>query len=297
MRKNRLRASALRLGSQKEDAPRGLASAGARGVNVVSTEDKNSSAPSPAKERDEEIDKIRESMRAEYEARRRKDEESARARGARVVQLVEAELSHVAQMMEKPLTMRRRVWSTEEQLAARRAEMANAAEATKRQHARKRHANPEALEGATREQCAAEYGPIMGFPYRPEDEAAFKPLAEIVAPGEVKARAIYTQLRKAITEARDLAFRLPGGSGGAAGRALFYMRGILPVLPGLNEPPFNKHVRPGRAAFVHEREELFRHVQRERRRAGTWPSCASSTASALAGATRRSSAERRDRRG
>ena len=229
---------------------------------MVSTEDKNSSAPSPAKERDEEIDKIRESMRAEYEARRRKDEESARARGARVVQLVEAELSHVAQMMEKPLTMRRRVWSTEEQLAARRAEMANAAEATKRQHARKRHANPEALEGATREQCAAEYGPIMGFPYRPEDEAAFKPLAEIVAPGEVKARAIYTQLRKAITEARDLAFRLPGGSGGAAGRALFYMRGILPVLPGLNEPPFNKHVRPGRAAFVHEREELFRHVQK-----------------------------------
>jgi hypothetical protein len=74
---------------------------------------------------------------------------------------------------------------------------------------------------------------------------------------ERSARQAYTDLRKAIKAARSFAYQAPTGTGGAAGHALVVMRGVLPVLPELTQPPFDKAWRSGRSGFVEANEELL----------------------------------------
>ena len=110
-----------------------------------------------------------------------------------------------------------------------------------------------------REQCTAEFGAIMGFPFKAQDAAVLRP---VVDGNYRRSREVYTNLRRAITDARALASDLPRGCGGAAGRALFVMRGILPVLPDLTEPPFNdlSSGSDGRSALVRFWDDQARRV-------------------------------------
>jgi hypothetical protein len=132
----------------------------------------------------------------------------------------------------------------------------SAAVSVEQKHARLHHRTPERLQAAVHERCVAEFGKIMGFPFDEKIREVIGHNAETSEPWETRAREVYTRLRRAITGARKLAYELPNGVGGSAGRALFHMRGVLPVLPDLDTAPFDDWERPGRAAFVREFEAL-----------------------------------------
>lgn len=199
-------------------------------------------------------------LRRDWEARRQRDHETAVAIGQRIVAHVITDLRADETISSEPRQRVSARGATEEQLAARRAKLAEDAEAARQRHARKRYRAASELAAAVLDQCAAEYGEIMGFPFRQEHRETFGRLAESSAPTNERARKAYAELRAAITAARELAYLLPNGCGGAAGRALVHMRGILPVLPGLNEPPFDKVARPGRSSFVREYDELTKNA-------------------------------------
>jgi hypothetical protein len=213
---------------------------------------------------DPELDAQNERMHVEWEARRVRDQETAVAIGKRVVAHVETELKATEIVLGMPIRMPKGPWATETELDARRSELSAAASAAKQKHAGIRYKTPDELQAAVREQCAAEFGRIMGHPFNPKDVNILGRNADHFAPLEKECREIYTNLRTAMTKARDMAYRLPNGSGGPAGRALFYMRGILPVLPDLTEPPFDAVSRPGRSAFVREWEDLGRRLRTTR---------------------------------
>jgi hypothetical protein len=219
---------------------------------VGSNDDKTTSGTGSSKTGDTELDALTERLRVDWESRRAKDEVTARELGRRIVAQVDGIMRLGRRMAETPPT--ERVWggASEKQLAIRRAALADAAEAARKSHARKRYRSAEALQAAVHEQCVAEYGEILGSPYR-DDETYRLVFVRTVGgsvPWEVQARNIYTQLRKAVTAARSFAYRMPNGAGDAAACALFTMRGLLPVLPPLTEPPFRNPPPTGRAAFV-----------------------------------------------
>jgi hypothetical protein len=215
--------------------------------------------PTPGESRargDSELDALEAKLREKWEAAKQRDERTARAVGEHVIACVLMEAEAKRKAMEKPYRPPRRVPGlSESERAARRAELAATADAARKKHSRRHYKTDSELRLAVHEQCAAEFGEIMGYAFR-EDTPIFRPWAEVSEPLNNKARAIYTELRKAITQARDFAYRLPGGCGGTPGRALFFMRGVLPVLRSLNESPFKGELRPGRAAFAREWADL-----------------------------------------
>jgi hypothetical protein len=225
---------------------------------VGSTEDKGTPGARASKTGDPELHVLRERMRVDYETRRARDEQTANALGAQVVARVQATMALRRRFAEIPPRLRKGVGASEDHLAARRADLVAEAGAARKAHARKRHRNPDKLKEAVREHCVAEHGEIMRFPF--EAESFRLVFMSVGASGhwEVSARDVYTRLRKAIANARALAYRMPTGVGGAPGHALLVMRGLLPVLPALTEPPFDEIERPGRAAFVRHAERMMR---------------------------------------
>lgn len=83
-------------------------------------------------------------------------------------------------------------------------------------------------------------------------------------PPKLSSGCVVKGLRKAIDAARALAFKLPTGTGGSAGFALVAMRGMLPVLPPLTEPPFDDAETSDRAVFIREWDLRQRSLARER---------------------------------
>jgi len=200
-------------------------------------------------------------MHAEWYARRNRDQETAIAIGERVVAHVKTELKATEIVLGLPVTVPMGPWATEEELDERRSQLVTAASAAQNEHEGVRHKTHDGLQAAVHEQCAAEFGRIMGFPFNPKNLDIFGRHADNIAPLEKECRELYTNVRTAITKARDMAYRLANGCGGPAGRALFHMRGRRPVLPDLTERPFDEVSRPGRSAFVREWEDLGRRLR------------------------------------
>ncbi len=233
-----------------------------------SSEEKGTSAGVSGKTGDSRVDELREQLRADWERQRARDKANAEELGRRIVAHVRMEQAAKAVASERRSRVQVRGLNTEdertehkERLAEHQAALAETAGAVQRKHARKRYKTPAALEAAVRDQCAAEFGTIMGFAFDEEKLVPFlQPVAELSATVERHTREVYTRLRKAINEARALAYRLSRGAGGPAGRALFYMRGVLPVLPPLTEPPFDQVSPTGRAALVREWDERVREL-------------------------------------
>ncbi len=239
------------VGSPKRGRPARTAIRRGAGVDVGSN-DKTTPGTGSRKTGDTDLDALTERLRVDWESRRAKDEVTARELGRRIAAHVDAAMRQRRRMAETPPTEREWGGASEKQLATRRAALAEAAETARKNHARKRYTSAEALEVAVRQQCVAEYGGIMGAPYRDDDTYRLLFVSTVggSALWEARARKIYTELRKAVTTARTFAYQMPNGVGDAAACALFTMRGVLPVLPPLTEPPFRNPPPTGRAAFV-----------------------------------------------
>jgi hypothetical protein len=228
---------------------------------VGSTDGKDTPAEATSKTGDPKRDALIERIRTDYEARRTRDDQTASALGARIVAQVTATMDHHRRMADVPPRLPEGVGASEEHLAARRAALVATAEAVRKAHLRKRHRKPNSLAEAVLEHCAAEYGAIMGSPFRADSfRVGHRPAVEVFGNWEVSARDVYTALRKAIAKARAFAYEMPNGVGGAPGHALLLMRGLLPILPALTEPPFDETERPGRAAFVRNADRTMRVV-------------------------------------
>jgi hypothetical protein len=172
---------------------------------VGSNENNGTPATARRKTGDAELDALTERLRVDWVSRRAQDETTARDLSQRIIAQVCERLKVRRRFAEIPPRGRADGGPSEAQLAVHRAALRDAAEAARRNHARKHYKSADTLQAAVHEQCVAEYGGIMGFPYRDDDTYRLVYVSTVgsSAPWEDRARAIYTRLRKAIPFARD----------------------------------------------------------------------------------------------
>lgn len=189
---------------------------------------------------DARIRRLRESREADRNERRLR----AEALGRQLEDQVEGTLARFADDLRRPLK------SSRPPVKPRDSRAAN----WKGPHSGRRYRDPAALKQATLEECAAGFAATWGYAMTDQERSVF---SVVVNPDpsfaiEQASRIAYTNLRKAIDAASELAGRYYNQTCGSATVALGHLWGCLPTLPVVTDLPGYDKARPARRVLIEQ---------------------------------------------